>query len=185
MNLSNLICQLVAPTKKKSSRSSIGNDLSSNQTIVAMCKLDDSLLIQLKRIMRNGTVAEINEVYHYLSIELSNRSNVVRLRTLVVIDHFIHRSKYFRQLIFNNIRTIAQSTGLMNNKTTHHSNTITPHSSELLEKGKELLEVWDHLFGAKNPQLHALARYCRESLNLEMPNIIVSLCSDAVILQSY
>ena len=200
MNLSTIICKLVAPpksrikgsTKDRRTAVSLVNTEQINITITTdKYKLDDSLLNQLKGIIKDGTEAQINEVYHYLSIELTNRNNLVRLRALHVIDHFIHRSKYFRQLICINIRTIAQCIGLLdrtNIKTNSNSSIINrstrsssssssmmhPYSSELFDKGKELLEVWDHLYGSKHTQLHTLARYCRESLNMDMPNIIVS-----------
>lgn len=191
MNLSTIICKLVAPPKSRikgstNDRRTVVNTVNVTTDIY---KLDDSLLHQLKYVIKNGTEAQINEVHHYLSIELTNRNNLVRLRALYVIDHFIHRSKYFRQLICINIRTIAQCVGLLdrsNIKTNSNSSTINrssdsmmmpTYSSELLHKGKELLEVWDHLYGSKHTQLHALARYCRESLNMDMPNIIVSYLS--------
>lgn len=182
-----MICKLVAPPKSRIKGST--NDrrtVVTDNVAIDIYKLDDSLLHQLKDVIKNGTEAQINEVHHYLSIELTNRNNLVRLRALYVIDHFIHRSKYFRQLICINIRTIAQCVGLLdgtNIKTNSNSSSINrssdsmmkpTYSSELLHKGKELLEVWDHLYGSKHTQLHALARYCRESLNMDMSNIIVS-----------
>jgi len=155
--------------------------------------LDGLLLNQLKGVMRDGNETQINEIHHYLSIELTNRNNLIRVRALYLIDHFIHRSKYFRKLIFINIRAIAQCVGLLidvthfksSNSNRISSSNIAPYSSELLDKGKELLEVWDHLYGSKHAQLHALARYCRESLNMDMPNIIVSyLARDCMLLSS-
>lgn len=191
MNLSTIICKLVAPPKSriKGSTKDRRTVVNTDNIAIDIYKLDDSLLHQLKGVIKNGTEAQIHEVHHYLSIELTNRNNLIRLRALHVIDHFIHRSKYFRQLICINIRTIAQCVGLLdgtNIKTNSNSSSsssscrssdsmmIPTYSSELLHKGKELLEVWDHLYGSKHTQLHALARYCRESLNMDMPNIIVS-----------
>ena len=187
MNLSTIICKLVAPPKSriKGSTNDRRTVVNTDNVATDINKLDDSLLHQLKGVIKNGTEAQIHEVHHYLSIELTNRNNLVRLRALHVIDHFIHRSKYFRQLICINIRTIAQCVGLLdgtyiktnsNRSSSSRSDSMMMPtcSSELLHKGKELLEVWDHLYGSKHTQLHALARYCRESLNMDMPNIIVS-----------
>lgn len=187
MNLSTIICKLVAPPKSriKGSTNDRRTVVNTDNVATDINKLDDSLLHQLKGVIKNGTEAQIHEVHHYLSIELTNRNNLVRLRALHVIDHFIHRSKYFRQLICINIRTIAQCVGLLdgtyiktnsNRSSSSRSDSMMmpTYSSELLHKGKELLEVWDHLYGSKHTQLHALARYCRESLNMDMPNIIVS-----------
>ena len=128
----------------------------------------------------------IKEVFYYLSVDLCKRSGVVRLRSLDVIDCLLHRSKSFRELVCADIKQIATATGLLSDSSSGNSSNSslnsssktgieTSHAEELVNKGKELIEIWDHLYGDRHPQLRAIARYFRESLRLQMPNIMVIL----------
>lgn len=117
------------------------------------------------------------ELFYYLSLDLSKRNGVIRLRVLFVMDYLLHRSKEFRLLVFSDLRQISKCMGLLSDQNSASDRSVpivTSHAQELLTKGKELIEIWDHLYGDRYPQLRAIARYFRESLRLQMPNILVS-----------
>lgn len=120
----------------------------------------------------------VKEAFYYLSVDLAKRNGVVRLRCLVIIDCLLHRSKVFRELVCADIRTIVGHMGLLNEEQTLTSSgggsALTACAVELEAKGKELVEVWDHLYGDRHPQLRVVARYLREHLGLDMPNILVN-----------
>lgn len=121
----------------------------------------------------------IKEIFYYLSLDLTKRNGVVRLRVLYIMDHLLHRSKEFRTLVFSDIRQISKCMGLLGDQASSSDRSVpavTSHSVELQNKGKECIEIWDHLYGDRNPQLRAIARYFRESLRLQMPNIMVRHC---------
>lgn len=122
-------------------------------------------------------------VFYYASMDLKKRNGAVRIRALVLMDCLIHRSKQFRELICADVKQIARCMGLLpsdqgtSSKATNSDRYVAPATSyvaELESKGKELIEVWDHLYGDRYPQLRAIARYFRETLRLDMPNIMVS-----------
>ena len=138
----------------------------------------------IKQVCKTSADA-VKEVFYYLSLDLTKRSGVVRLRALAVMDCILHRSKTFRDLVCSDIKHIAQCTGLLccrENTSSFSSAQVansavpaaTTCAAELESKAKEFIEIWDHLYGDRNPQLRAVARYFRESLRLPMPNIMVT-----------
>jgi hypothetical protein len=46
-------------------------------------------------------------------------------------------------------------------------------SPEVESRVKELIELWDSQYGDRLPSLRGTARYLRESLRVDMPNIEV------------
>lgn len=118
----------------------------------------------------------IDELFRYLSVDLTRKSGISRLKALYIINELFHRSKYFRNIINNNIHLIAQTANLLK----HHSRNnaiILPNDyhNELESRVKEYIELWNHAYGQHYPQLKAIARYFKESLALKMPNIVVNI----------
>lgn len=122
-------------------------------------------------------------VFYYTSMDLKKRNGAVRIRALVLMDCLIHRSKQFRELVCADVKQIAKCMGLLPSSDQGSSSkaqgndrfvaSATSYVVELERKGKELIEMWDHLYGDRHPQLRAIARYFRETLRLDMPNILV------------
>lgn len=134
---------------------------------------EDSVLA-LKTICQEDEKC-IDDVARYLLLDLSNRSAIVRLKSLGVIDSLFSRSKIFRKAISSNIRSVAECAGFLNGKRINCES-----DRELLEnRVKELLELWDNYYGEYFPEIRALTRHMREFLRLTMPNINVShfLCN--------
>lgn len=156
MNIAKLIQNA---TKKKKGETDIN---------VASFVTDDDIKA-IKAVCRKNDVA-VKEVARYLVLDLGNRSAVVRLRSLCIIDLLFLRSKVFRKEISCNVRLIAQCGGFMGSKITEN----IEHRDFLQHRVKELLEMWDVYYGEFLPEIRALTRYMRESLCLDMPNIEVS-----------
>jgi hypothetical protein len=128
---------------------------------------EDSVLA-LKTICREDENC-IDDVARYLLLDLSNRSPIVRLKALGVIDSLFFRSKIFRKAISSNIRSVAECAGFLGGKPINCES-----QRELLEhRVKELLELWDNYYGEYFPEIRALTRHMREFLRLTMPNINV------------
>jgi hypothetical protein len=167
MNVANLIKKATTPSKD-------GEPL----------QIDPPLLTAIKSVCKHNAGA-VTEAFYYLSTDLAKRNGAVRLRCLAVMDCLLHRSKAFRELVCADIRSVVGHMGLLNESQSIASSgsapTVSGYAAELEAKGKELVEMWDHLYGDRHPQLRAVARYLREHLGLEMPNILVlpsfRLCS--------
>ena len=123
----------------------------------------------LKKICKNDCLA-VEDVARCLLLDLGNRSAIVRLRSLSVIDSLFMRSKAFRKSISVEIRSIAECAGFLNGKSFEN----TEHRDALQHRVKELLEMWDTYYGEFLPEIRALSRHMREFLHLEMPNIEVT-----------
>lgn len=146
--------------------------------------VDAQLLSPIKQACKSSADC-IKEVFYYASMDMKKRSGAVRIRALLLMDCLVHRSKLFRELVCADVKQIATCMGLLNEndlsasrKSQASDRNVSPVTSYLVElenKGKELIEIWDHLYGDRYPQLRALARYLRETLRLEMPNIMVSI----------
>ena len=136
--------------------------------------MDDVLLKGIKSACKESEEA-VKQAFYYLSIDLAKRNFLVRIRALIVMDCLLHRSKVFRELVCADIRTIVSNMELLKPSTPQPTGAIIPNAAELQHKGKQLIETWDHLYGDRYPQLRAVARYLREVLRLEMPNIVVSI----------
>ena len=129
---------------------------------------EDSVLA-LKTVCREDESC-IDDVARYLLLDLANRSPIVRLKALGVIDSLFFRSKIFRKAISSNIRSVAECAGFLGGKPINCES-----QRELLEhRVKELLELWDNYYGEYFPEIRALTRHMREFLRLTMPNINVS-----------
>lgn len=132
-------------------------------------EIDRSLLKPIKKLCQ--TIPNvIQDLYYYLATDLKNANTIVRFRALSIINYLVLRSKMFRTIVFFQIKDIALSCGLI-------SGVPHCHDAGLQNKGKELFEIWDYLYGRHSSQLRAISRYFRESLKLDMPNVIVSYCS--------
>jgi hypothetical protein len=124
--------------------------------IKAECKKDDST---------------VRDVARYLLLDLTNKSTIVRLRSLSIINSLFLRSKEFRKEINSHIRSIVECAGFLSAK-----NVENVEHRELLElRVKELLESWDCYYGEFLPEIRALTRHMKEFLRLDMPNIQASL----------
>ena len=144
--------------------------------------VDSQMLASVKQACKSSADST-KEVFYYASMDLKKRSGAVRIRVLLLMDCLVHRSKLFRELVCADVKQIAMCMGLLNESdqgpskktsaTDRFVSPVTSFSVELENKGKELIEIWDHLYGDRHPQLRALARYLRETLRLEMPNIMV------------
>ena len=143
--------------------------------------IDSVVLNSIKSACKTNPDA-VKEAFYYLSLDMGRRNGVIRMRALSVIDCLLHRSKAFRELVCLDVKTIVGNMGLFRDQTTNSSsskgNSNNPPStfaSEVAAKGKELVELWDHQYGNRYPQLRAVARYLREVLKIDMPNILVSM----------
>jgi hypothetical protein len=139
--------------------------------IIVTSFVSDDDIKAIKIICKNNEMA-VKEVARYLLLDLGNRSAVVRLRSLCIIDLLFLRSKLFRKEISCNIRAIAQCGGFLGCKITEN----IEHRDLLQHRVKELLEMWDVYYGEFLPEIRAITRYMRESLRLDMPNIQVLYC---------
>lgn len=139
------------------------------------CDVCPELLSAIKNACKHRDDV-VKDAFYYLSTDLARRNGAVRIRCLTIMDCLLHRSKVFRQLVCSDIRTIVSLMGLLkgSDSAVSSGSHAVGYASELEAKGKELIEVWDHLYGDRHPQLRAVARYLREHLGLEMPNILVS-----------
>jgi hypothetical protein len=156
MNIAKLVQNA---TKKKKGETDIN---------IASFVSDDDIKA-IKAICRNNEIA-VKEVARYLVLDLGNRSAVVRLRSLCIIDLLFLRSKVFRNEISCNVRLIAQCGGFLGSKITEN----IEHRDLLQHRVKELLEMRDVYYGEFLPEIWALTRYMKESLRLDMLNIQVS-----------
>ena len=129
--------------------------------------VEDSLLAPIKTKCRTDPTS-LDDVYHYLSVDLSKKNGAVRYRALCVIDVLFQRSSAFRMIVANNIKTVVNCSGLLDSCVHGQSSSSAPtsHGAEVQNKVKSLIEVWDADFGRKHPQIHAIARYFRETLKL-------------------
>jgi hypothetical protein len=164
MDVSNAIKQATAELKE-------GNNL----------VVGENLLNPIKSACKADPEA-VKSAFYYLSLDLAKRNGVVRYRSLLVLDCLLHRSKAFRQLAVADLRYVARCAGVLKGTNKLSSSTdsrkVSPpkdFSVELESKGKELFEIWDHMYGDRYPPLRAFCRYLRESLQLDMPNILVRL----------
>ena len=137
--------------------------------------VDSELLIPLKNICKSNDMAQLGEVFHYLSTDLISKKNgLYRLRSLFTIDYVFMRSRLFRSIVCNHINIIIRCAGLLRTQSHKIDNDIaSSYVKEVEEKVKELIEIWDLTFGEQFSQLKVVARYLRESLKLKMPNLQV------------
>ena len=134
--------------------------------IKALCKVDSSMS---------------KEIARYLLVDLKNKSIIVRIRSLCIIDVLFWRSKVFRHEINQSIRTIGDAGEFLynNNRNTNDTNQSTSSNysgcmlRDLQEKIKLLILLWDASYGMYLPQIRTFVRYLRESLKLPMPDIHV------------
>ena len=143
----------------------------------------ESLLSPIKKLCKRGDASVLSEVFHYLSIDLARNSVISRYRALVVIETLFLRSSEFRNIVCSNIRLVAKSGDLLKTEATSSLPTLSGNTKkvdlrtsllELQTKTKEIIDLWDVLFGDQYPTLRAMARYFRETLRLDMPNVMVS-----------
>ncbi len=138
--------------------------------------IDHELLKLLKTKCKDNNQT-LEEAFYYLSVDLKRKNGVNRLKALQVIDVLFQRSKWFRGVVADNIKLIAQSGGLLvslSSTDAQSSNTVAAsHTTEVENLVKQLLESWDIDYGDKYPQIHAVMRYCKETLGTKMPNVQV------------
>lgn len=135
----------------------------------------EKLLLPLKSQCKKGDPAVIRELFYYLKQDLLRPSGTVRMRCLFVINYLFMRSKIFRDSVSENMKLIARCAGLLKSLpiATINGETAKDYKLEVETRVKEYLEIWDAAFGHFYPQLRAMLRYLRESLQLQMPNILV------------
>ena len=116
----------------------------------------------------------IREVARYLLLNLQHKAWLVRIRTLNVIDALFVRSHLFRELICADIRAVCDTGGLLGTSSAAAArNSVRARTGpeRVSSRVKELLELWDLQYGNTLPSLRATARYLRESLRVQMPNL--------------
>ena len=150
--------------------------------------VDEKLLKEIKRRCKDN-VENIDEVARYLLLNLSSNKGVIRMKSLIIIDSLFNRSNLFRFSVCKGLKTITSCAGFLqvatsssNDNSNNSSASIATsanapmkmakdYTDEVQNKVKELIELWDIRYGNNYPELHAMARYLRESLKLVMPNI--------------
>lgn len=137
--------------------------------------VSNSLLYPIKNLCKSDDEA-LSNAFHYLSVDLRRKNGCVRMRSLYIINELFQRSKAFRKEISQNIGVIVACSGLLRGVSNEldNSNLAGNYTTEIENKVKELIETWDSAYGALYPEIHAVARYFRETLKLSMPNIAVS-----------
>jgi hypothetical protein len=142
-------------------------------------KIEKLKLIPIKKILTNNLSTQsgigiAEEIFRYISIELMKKDGIVRMRALDLIDYLFARSVPFRNITSLKLSTVVRAGGFLprDNGSSERANTF---QKEISEKVKELIELWDHIYGMKIASVHVMARYLRESLRVEMPNIMVDL----------
>ncbi len=134
-------------------------------------EIDPKLLNTLKLKCKDDNQA-LRDSFYYLSIDLKRKNGINRLRALQVIDILFQRSKLFRSIVADNVKLIAQSAGLLNTlSSSSMENSASTHTTEVENTVKRLLESWDNEYGSKYPQIHAVVRFCKETLGIQMPNV--------------
>ena len=132
------------------------------------CLVTPDSILALKSLCKSDGQSTI-DACRYLLLDLSNRSVVVRLRALSVIDLLFFRSGLFRKEVSLSIRVVAQCAGFLGGKLFE----CIIHRDLLQHRVMELLEIWDTCFGEFLPQIRALARHMKEYLRIKMPDINV------------
>lgn len=132
------------------------------------------LLTPIKNLCKNDEHS-LQNAFHYLSMDIKRKNGCVRMRSLYIINELFQRSKVFRKEVAQNIGTIVNCAGLLHSmsSTLDNSNLAASYRPELENKVKELIETWDSAYGKLYPEIHAVARYFKETLKLTMPNIAV------------
>lgn len=132
------------------------------------CLVTPDSILTLKSLCKSDRPGTL-DACRYLLLDLSNRSVVVRLRALSVIDLLFFRSGLFRKEVSLSIRVVAQCAGFLGGKVSE----CVSHRDVLQHRVMELLEIWDTCFGEFLPQIRALTRHMKEFLGIKMPNINV------------
>ena len=170
-------------------------DLIKNATKVSNVKtssqgifdIDEKLLKEIKRRCKDNT-GNIDEVARYLLLNLSSNKGIIRMKSLIIMDELFNRSNLFRLSVCKGLKTITSCAGFLQVATNNSINDASNSSSvatsanepmklakdyneEIQNKVKELIELWDIRYGSDYTELHAMARYLRESLKIRMPNI--------------
>ena len=132
-----------------------------------------SLLAPIKNLCKKDEQSLLS-AFHYLSVDLKRKNGCVRMRSLYIINELFQRSKVFRKEVSQNITTVVSCSGLLRSLTNDVDGGIaSSFAVEIENKVKELIETWDSTYGTLYPEIHAVARYFRETLKLQMPNIAV------------
>ena len=159
--------------------------------------ISEALLRPIKGLCRDDA-AKVHEAARYLVLELRNRSWLLRVRALNVIDALFLRSRLFREVICGSVREMAEAAGLLQLRASDSTDAAPSSSSRsssssssstasavdtrnaveatsglprVAARTKELLELWDLQYGAYLPRLRAMARFLRESLKVRMPDL--------------
>ncbi|RYH20324.1 hypothetical protein EON65_23775 [archaeon] len=115
-----------------------------------------------------------DSVWFYLSSELSEKNASKKLQALLIIDSLFHNSPHFRKVVNESMDSLLQHTGILSSSGGSSSRACISHNS-VFQKGIELIALWDFLYGTELGKVHILARYIKESLGLQLPNISVQL----------
>jgi len=147
--------------------------------------VDEKSLKEIKKRCKENA-ANIDEVARYLLLNLSSNKGVIRIKSLKIIDALFNRSTLFRHSICKGLKIITSCAGFLQIAVGNDNNSSSAgvatsanapmklakdYTEEVQDKVKELIELWDIRYGNEYPELHAMARYLRESLKLVMPNI--------------
>lgn len=143
--------------------------------IAQAINVEKAFLQPIKKMLQNArNNSSIDaETFHYLAVELRNKSGIVRLRALDVMDYIFMRSCTFRDVVAQNIKTVAKAAGIIRIEMAQPN--AENFTADIEERFKGMIELWDHLYGVKYPSIHVMGRFCRESLKLKMPNIVVNV----------
>lgn len=135
-----------------------------------------ALLSPIKNLCKKDEQS-IVDAFRYLSVDLKRKNGCVRLRSLYIINELFQRSKVFRKEVAMNMSVIVAAAGLLHNMSSEVDNSSLADSFrvEIESKIKELIELWDSSHGKLHPEIHAVARYFKETLKLAMPNIAVRI----------
>lgn len=90
-----------------------------------------------------------------------------------MIDYFVTRSSAFRDVVARNLKNIAHSGGILRQSKGMYDSKAETLADQVQERVKGMIELWDHLYGIVYPSIHVMARFCRETMGLKMPNIVV------------
>ena len=119
----------------------------------------------LKESICESTIGA-QKIFNEISVILKGRkSEIIKMRGLILLDYFFQRSKYFRETVCCHLRDLISSVSLR----------CDGNAKELI-KNKiamsliEFVNTWDTIFGSFFSELHAIARYYRENIGIIGPN---------------
>lgn len=118
-----------------------------------------------------------DDVWFYLSQELATSRNILKRKKIIyIIDQLMHNLPKIRPIVSDNISLIVKSAGLMTSLPLAmvQKDLAKDHNETFVDYVKEIICLWDILYGRQYLPIHMMIRYLRESLQIALPDLMVS-----------